>query len=74
MMTGGVLEIMLEGWGFLRFLADEAGQHRVYIAPSKIAEHGLNAGDLVTGLARPPKETEKYHSLVSVVTINGKSV
>ena len=71
-MTGGNLEIVQEGWGFLRFLADEAGQNLVYVAPSQIAQHGLNAGDLVTGQARPPKETEKYHSLVSVETINGE--
>ena len=72
MVTGGNLEIVPEGWGFLRFLADESGQHRVYVAPSQIAEHGLKAGDLVTGQSRPPKETEKYHSLVSVETVNGK--
>lgn len=74
MMTGGNLETVPEGWGFLRFLADEAGQHRVYVAPSQITEHGLQAGDLVTGQARPPKETEQYHSLVSVETVNGKTI
>ncbi len=74
MMTGGDLEIVPEGWGFLRFLADEPGQHRVYVSPGQIAEYGLQAGDRVTGQARPPKETEKYHSLVSVETINGKAL
>lgn len=73
MIVGGVLEIVTEGWGFLRFLADEAGQHLVYVSPSQIAQCALKAGDLVTGPARPPKETEKYHSLISVETINGKS-
>ncbi len=74
MITGGSLEIVPEGWGLLRFLADEAGQHRVYVAPSQITEHSLQAGDLVTGLARPPKETEQYHSLVSIETVNGKAL
>ena len=74
MMTGGVLEIVPEGWGFLRFLADEVGQHRVYVTPGQIAEHGLQTGDLIVGQARLPKETEKYHSLVSVETINGELV
>ena len=74
MVVGGVLQIVPQGWGFLRFLADDRGQQRVYVSPSQIAGHGLNAGDLITGQVRPPKETEKYQSLVSVETINGKSV
>ena len=72
MVTGGNLELVPEGWGFLRFLADRSGQNLVYVSPSQIAEHGLQPGDLITGLARPPKETEKHHSLVSVDTVNGK--
>jgi transcription termination factor Rho len=72
MVTGGVLKIVPDGWGFLHFLADETSSSVIYLSPNQIVQHDLKTGDLVTGQVRPPKETEKYHSLSDFETINGK--
>ena len=69
----GVLEIMADGFGFLRS-ADYNylnSPDDVYVSPSQIKLFGLKAGDTVTGTIRPPKEGEKYFPLVHVDLING---
>lgn len=69
----GVLEIIPEGYGFLRS-ADYNylnSPDDVYVSPSQIKLFGLKAGDTVTGVIRPPKEGEKYFPLVQVLEING---
>ena len=69
----GVLEIIPEGYGFLRS-ADYNylnSPDDVYVSPSQIKLFGLKAGDTVTGIIRPPKEGEKYFPLVQVLEING---
>ncbi|MBP3547713.1 MAG: transcription termination factor Rho [Alistipes sp.] len=69
----GVLEIMPDGFGFLRS-ADYNylnSPDDVYVSPSQIKLFGLKAGDTVNGTIRPPKEGEKYFPLVHVNLING---
>ncbi len=67
----GILEIMADGYGFLRQETLLPSQTDVYISPSQIRRFGLRNGDLVTGQGRPPKSNEKYYSLLQVVAING---
>ncbi len=67
----GVLEIMADGYGFLRQETLLPSQTDVYISPSQIRRFSLRNGDLVTGQGRPPKSNEKYFSLLQVVAING---
>ena len=69
----GVLEVMPDGYGFLRS-ADYNylnSPDDIYVSPSQIKLFGLKAGDTVTGTIRPPKEGEKYFPLVRVTDING---
>ena len=69
----GVLEVMPDGYGFLRS-ADYNylnSPDDIYVSPSQIKLFGLKAGDTVTGTIRPPKEGEKYFPLVRVNEING---
>lgn len=70
----GVLEMMPDGYGFLRS-ADYhylSSPDDVYVSPSQIKLFGLKTGDTVNGTVRPPKEGEKYFALLKVETINGK--
>lgn len=66
----GILDIMPEGHGFLRprYIPSE---HDVYISASQIRRFRLRIGDLVEGMARPPKETERYFGLLQVDKVNG---
>lgn len=69
----GVLEIIPDGYGFLRS-ADYNylnSPDDIYVSPSQIKLFGLKAGDTVCGIIRPPKEGEKYFPLVRVTEING---
>jgi transcription termination factor Rho len=66
----GILEIMADGYGFLRQETLLPSQTDVYISPSQIRRFSLRNGDLVTGQGRPPKSNEKYFSLLQVVAIN----
>ncbi len=66
----GILEIMSDGYGFLRQGTLLPSQTDVYISPSQIRRFGLRNGDMVTGQGRPPKSNEKYFSLLQVVAIN----
>ncbi len=66
----GILEIMTDGYGFLRQETLLPSQTDVYISPSQIRRFGLRNGDMVTGQGRPPKTNEKYYSLLQVVAIN----
>ncbi len=71
----GVLEIMSDGYGFLRS-ADYnylSSPDDIYVSQSQIKLFGLKTGDVVEGPIRPPKEGEKYFPLVKVTKINGKS-
>jgi len=66
----GILEIMSDGYGFLRQETMLPSQTDVYISPSQIRRFGLRNGDLVAGSGRPPKNNEKYYSLLQVLAIN----
>jgi len=71
----GVLEIIPEGYGFLRSSDYNylSSPDDVYVSPSQIKLIGLKTGDTVVGNIRPPKEGEKYFALLRVESINGKS-
>ncbi len=71
----GVLEMMTDGYGFLRSSDYNylSSPDDVYVSPSQIKLFGLKTGDTVTGTVRPPKEGEKYFALLKVERINGKS-
>jgi transcription termination factor Rho len=69
----GVLEMMQDGYGFLRS-ADynyQTSPDDIYVSPSQIKLFGLKTGDSVRGAIRPPKEGEKYFALLKVAKING---
>ncbi len=75
-LTGtGVLEMIPDGYGFLRSSDYNylSSPDDIYVSQSQIKLFGLKTGDVVTGSIRPPKEGEKYFPLVKVDTINGKS-
>ncbi len=74
-MGEGVLEMMPDGYGFLRSSDYNylSSPDDVYVSPSQIKLFGLKTGDTVQGTVRPPKEGEKYFALLKVDFINGKS-
>ena len=71
----GVLEIMQDGYGFLRSSDYNylASPDDIYVSPSQIKLFGLKTGDIVRGQIRPPKEGEKYFALLRVENVNGKT-
>lgn len=73
--TTGVLEIMSDGYGFLRSSDYNylSSPDDVYVSLSQIKLFGLKTGDTITGTIRPPKENEKYFPLIKVVEINGRT-
>jgi transcription termination factor Rho len=68
---GGVLEIVPDGIGFLRAPSLLPGPQDVYVSQSQIRRFGMRTGDMVIGQVRPPKESEKYFSLLRVEAVNG---
>ncbi|MBN1976888.1 MAG: transcription termination factor Rho [Anaerolineae bacterium] len=71
MFGGGVLEIIDENKGYLRCDHYKPGPDDVYVSQSQIRRFGLRTGDMVIGQVRPPKESEKYYSLLRVEAVNG---
>jgi len=71
----GVVEILQDGFGFLRSADSSylAGPDDIYVSPSQIRRFNLRTGDTVAGLIRPPKDSERYFALLKVSTINGSS-
>ncbi|MBO9562181.1 MAG: transcription termination factor Rho [Niastella sp.] len=74
-LAEGVLEMMPDGYGFLRSSDYNylSSPDDIYVSPSQIKLFGLKTGDTVYGAVRPPKEGEKYFALLKVETINGKA-
>jgi len=74
-LAEGVLEMMPDGYGFLRSSDYNylSSPDDIYVSPSQIKLFGLKTGDTVHGAVRPPKEGEKYFALLKVDQINGKS-
>jgi transcription termination factor Rho len=70
----GVLEMMPDGYGFLRSSDYNylSSPDDVYVSPSQIKLFGIKTGDTIVGTVRPPKEGEKYFALLKVETVNGK--
>jgi transcription termination factor Rho len=66
----GVLEIMTDGYGFLRRVNYLPHEDDIYISASQIRRFGLRTGDLVAGKVRPPKENERYYALLQVKAVN----
>ena len=71
LVSTGILEIMDEGYGFLRQVITYRASGDVYISQSQLRRFNLRNGDTVTGQVRPPKEGERYFGLVRVELING---
>src|SRR3990170_6558938 len=69
----GVLEVMPDGYGFLRANGLSAGPGDIYISQSQIRRFDIRAGDEVEGKVRPPKDTERYFGMLKVEKINGLS-
>ena len=68
---GGVLDIVDDNKGYLRRDHYKPGHQDVYVSSSQIRRFGLRSGDMVVGQVRPPKENEKYFSLLRVEAVNG---
>ncbi len=70
---GGVLEILPDGFGFLRSEENNylAGGEDIYVSPSQIKRFGLRKGDTIEGLIRPPKDNERYFAMLQVQKVNG---
>ena len=68
---GGVLEVADDSKGYLRCNHYKPGREDVYVSQSQIRRFGLRTGDMIVGQVRPPKESEKYFSLLRVEAVNG---
>jgi transcription termination factor Rho len=68
----GVLDMLPEGYGFLRRENMRPGAHDVYISQSQIRRFELRTGDLIAGQIRDPKDNEKYHGILKVEAVNGQ--
>ena len=69
--SSGILQVMDDGYGFLRQVSANKASGDVYISQSQIRRFGLRTGDTVSGQVRPPKDGERYFGLVRVDQING---
>jgi transcription termination factor Rho len=73
MFMEGVLEILSDGFGFLRPINYLPSTEDIYISASQIRKFDLRSGDLVSGKCRPPKENERYFGLLQVNAVNGEN-
>tara|TARA_Y100001001_G_scaffold164688_1_gene198075 strand:- start:1345 stop:2601 length:1257 start_codon:yes stop_codon:yes gene_type:complete len=71
----GVLEVLQDGFGFLRSPEENylPGPDDIYVSPSQVRRFGLRTGDIVTGSIRAPKDNERYFALVHVASVNHES-
>lgn len=71
---GGVLEVLQDGFGFLRSPEENylPGPDDIYVSPSQVRRFGMRTGDIVQGGIRAPKDSERYFALVRIDTINGE--
>ncbi len=70
----GVLEILPDGYGFLRPFSYVPSQEDIYVSPSQIRRFDLRTGDLIAGQVRPPRDNERYFALLRVEKINGLNI
>ncbi len=73
MIREGILEILPEGFGFLRVKGFLSSQDDIYASQSQIKRFNLRTGDNITGAVRPPKDSERYFSLLRIEAINGQN-
>ncbi len=68
----GVLEVLPEGYGFIRSIENNYAPHStdIYVSPSQIKKFGLRTGDYIIGIARQPKDNEKYRALIKIEAVN----
>ncbi|NLY44333.1 MAG: transcription termination factor Rho [Clostridiaceae bacterium] len=71
--VGGVLEVLPDGYGFLRSDNYLSGTKDIYVSPSQIRRFNLKTGDMIIGKGRIPKEGEKFQALLYVQSVNGES-
>ncbi|HOD66600.1 MAG TPA: transcription termination factor Rho [candidate division Zixibacteria bacterium] len=71
-LAEGVLEILEEGYGFLRSPSYNylPGQDDIYVSPSQIKRFDLRTGDVISGQVRPPKDNERYFALLKIESVN----
>ncbi len=69
--AGGILEVMQDGYGFIRCENYLPGENDVYVAPGLIRKYNLKTGDILTGICRAKKETDKFAALSVLNTVNG---
>ncbi|MCX7831382.1 MAG: transcription termination factor Rho [Actinobacteria bacterium] len=67
----GILDILPDGFGFLRVKGLLPSEHDVYVSASQIRRFGLRQGDEVSGIVRKPKDNEKYQALLRIESVNG---
>jgi transcription termination factor Rho len=67
----GVLEVLPDGYGFLRIENYLPSDRDIYISPSQIRRFHLRTGDMISGKIRPPKEGEKYRAILQIAAVNG---
>ncbi|MCS1352321.1 transcription termination factor Rho [Mechercharimyces sp. CAU 1602] len=72
LFMSGVLDMMADGYGFLRAHQYLPSKEDIYISASQIRRFSLRSGDLVAGKVRPPKENERYYGLLHVEAVNGE--
>ena len=70
LFSQGVLEILADGFGFLRVNNYTPGPDDIYVSSSQVRRFNLRTGDLVSGQVRPPKDNEKYFALLKVQAVN----
>jgi transcription termination factor Rho len=70
--ASGMLEIMTDGFGFLRRKKYFFSEDDIYISASQIRRFNMRTGDIITGRIRPPKDNERYYALLQVEKINGE--
>ena len=67
----GLLDVLPEGYGFLRTSGYLPGQQDIYVSLSQVRRFMLRKGDTVTGKVRQPKDSEKYFALLQIDSVNG---
>lgn len=72
----GVLEVLQDGFGFLRSAEANymAGSDDIYVSPSQIRKYSLKTGDTLEGVIRAPKEGERYFAIAKIASVNGDSL
>ena len=66
----GILDLLPDGYGFIRTDGYLPGEHDVYVGMSLVRRNGLRKGDYITGRVRPPRDNEKYPALNTIMTLN----